>query len=100
MVFCAEHLLIMCVALAHYLISDVPMSVKIELAKREYLKKEELKKLKTKKGDKDPGKERRENGSQSWDSNKVLKSSNRTIMLLLFKWWSFAKTPGNLIINY
>ena len=94
MVFCAEHLLIMCVALAHYLISDVPMSVKIELAKREYLKKEELKKLKTKKGDKDPGKERRENESQSWDSN------NRTIMLLLFKWWSFAKTSGHLIINY
>ena len=58
--------------LAHYLISDVPMPVKIELAKREYLKKEELKKLKTKKGDKDPGKEKRENESESWVANKVL----------------------------
>ena len=65
MVFCADHVLIMCVVLAHYLISDVPMPVKIELAKREYLKKDELKKLKTKKGDKDPGKERRENESES-----------------------------------
>ena len=65
MVFCAEHVLIMCVVLAHYLISDVPMPVKIELAKREYLKKDELKKLKTKKGDKDLGKERRENESES-----------------------------------
>ena len=65
MVFCAEHVLIMCVVLAHYLISDVPIPVKIELAKREYLKKDELKKLKTKKGDKDPGKERRENESES-----------------------------------
>ena len=65
MVFCAEHVLIMCVVLAHYLISDVPVPVKIELAKREYLKKEELKKLKTKKGDKDPGKEKRENESES-----------------------------------
>lgn len=58
--------------LAHYLISDVPMPVKIELAKREYLKKEELKKLKTKKGDKDPVKERWENESESWVASKVL----------------------------
>lgn len=47
-VFCAEHVLIMCVGLSHYLISDVPNHVRIELARREYLKKEEIKMLKLK----------------------------------------------------
>eukprot|EP00795_Rhopilema_esculentum_P008383 gene8383-14358_t len=38
-VFGAEHFLILCVVLAHYLISDVPSHVQTELEKKEYEKK-------------------------------------------------------------
>jgi len=44
-VFGAEHFLIFCVVLAHYLISDVPSHVQVELEKREYEKKVLLEKV-------------------------------------------------------
>jgi len=47
-VFGCEHVLIFIVMLSHYLISDAPNHVKIELARRDYLKNEELKLLKEK----------------------------------------------------
>ena len=46
-VFGAEHVLIICVVLSHYLISDTPNAVKVELARRDYIKNEELKVLKS-----------------------------------------------------
>ena len=44
-VFCAEHVLIMCVVLSHFFISDTPHHVKLELDRREYVKKQLLKEL-------------------------------------------------------
>ncbi|XP_002170516.2 anoctamin-10 isoform X1 [Hydra vulgaris] len=49
LVFVAEHILILCLVLSHYLISDVPIAVKNELARREYVKKQEFKSLKERK---------------------------------------------------
>ena len=48
-VFGAEHFLIFCVVLAHYLVSDVPSDVQVELEKREYEKKVLLEKMHHKK---------------------------------------------------
>ena len=43
--FGAEHFLILCVVLAHFMIRDVPKHVQIELEKREYEKKVALDRL-------------------------------------------------------
>ena len=47
-VFASEHVLIFIVLLSHYLISDTPNNVKIELARRDYIKKEKLRELMSK----------------------------------------------------
>lgn len=44
-VFCAEHMLILCVVLSHFFISDTPHHVKIELERRDYVNKQLLKDL-------------------------------------------------------
>jgi len=44
-VFSAEHVLLLCVALCHFFISDKPVQVKRELEKREYLKTQAAKRI-------------------------------------------------------
>jgi len=48
-VFCAEHVLILIVVLCHFLVSDSPRHVKLELERRDYVKKQLLKELQHKK---------------------------------------------------